>query len=489
MRQKNKLKFRKNKSRETILVIFVIVLAFFFCEGGCGSSGGDGDDASLSFNLKWPEQTSNTGYTTQAINTGGGIDCSSIGVATIDCNVYKDGNVEAGDEFACDQHKGIIDKVPSGSDLTLEIQAKDSNGKTKFEGKKTGIQVSDGETKTVGNVELDSTEQMQTYYQDSDGDGYGDPDSTMQDYSKPDGYVTNNTDCDDGDADIHPVASEVCGDDVDNDCDILTDEGCGPDPGTTWTEPNTGMEFVYVPSGCYQMGCNSTWSGSCYYIEKPVHEVCVDGFWISKYEVTIDEYRDYLQATGNETGVYFDDPSDCPIVDNSTYSLSGNDFGTNGTQPMVEVSWNAGKAMAGWLTDNTSHAFRLPTEAEWEYAARSGGKEQKYAGGDDVDNLAWYGGNSGGQTHNVGTKNPNDLGIYDMSGNVWEWCSDWYSKDYYSSSPTDNPQGPEAGSKVLGRGGSWHSDAGDVRTASRPPSRAPWGTYNYIGLRLVRTAD
>ena len=260
-----------------------------------------------------------------------------------------------------------------------------------------------------------------------------------------------------------------------------------PTPGDTWTEPNTGMEFVFVEDGCYQMGCGS-WTDNCVYNEKPVHEVCVDRFWISKYEVTIDEYRDYLQATGNGTGVDFGS-SYCPINNDSTYSLTGNKFGTKGTQPMVEVSWHGGKAMTKWLTDNTSHTFRLPTEAEWEYAARGGGKEQKYAGGNDLDSLAWYDGNSGGHTHNVGTKDPNGLGIYDMSGNVWEWCSDWYSGDYYSNSPTDNPQGPDSGSHRVVRGGSWYNRAVYVRTAYRNHYYAPSFTYYNFGLRLVRTAD
>lgn len=255
--------------------------------------------------------------------------------------------------------------------------------------------------------------------------------------------------------------------------------------GDTWTEPNTGMEFVYVPGGCYQMGCGS-WTDSCDDDEKPVHEVCVDGFWISKYEVTIDEYRDFLLSTGDTDGVDWGD-SYCPIEKGGSYSLSGNKFGQEGDQPITEVSWHGARAFAEWMSRQSGKEIRLPTEAEWEYAARSGGKEQKFAGGDYADELAWYGESwSNGSTHDVGTKSPNDLDIFDMSGNVWEWCSDWYSSDYYANSPEDNPQGPETGSHRVIRGGSWGNNAEDVRTVARDFS-GPSGAYNFLGLRLVRT--
>jgi len=257
--------------------------------------------------------------------------------------------------------------------------------------------------------------------------------------------------------------------------------------GDTWTEPNTGMEFVWVPGGCYQMGCGS-WTDNCNDDEKPVHEVCVDGFWIGKYEVTIDQYRKFLQATGNTDGVNLGIEY-CLINRGGSYFLSGNELAHNTEQPMVEVSRHGARAFAEWLSRKTGKEFRLPTEAEWEYAARSAGKKQKYAGGDDVDSVAWYADNSGDQTHEVGIKSPNDLGIYDMSGNVWEWCSDWYSEDYYSNSPKNNPQGPSSGSyRGVGRGGSWFNDAEYVRSVDRL-HRGPSYQNLDMGLRLVRTAD
>ena len=257
-----------------------------------------------------------------------------------------------------------------------------------------------------------------------------------------------------------------------------------PEAGETWTEPTTGMEFVWVTGGCYQMGCGN-WTDNCDDDEKPVHEVCVDGFWIGKYEVTIDQYRNFLQSTGNTEGVDWDD-EDCPIEKDNSFSLSGNKFGQHGHQPMVEVSWNGARAFTNWLSRNTGKEFGLPTEAKWEYAARSGGKRQKYAGGNDVDSVAWYEDNSGDHTHKVGSKSPNGLGIYDMSGNVWEWCSDRYAEDYYSNSPQKNPQGPSSGSYWAARGGSFAYHAGDVRTANRV---GYWSTRFNLGLRLMRTVD
>ncbi len=254
-----------------------------------------------------------------------------------------------------------------------------------------------------------------------------------------------------------------------------------PSAGDTWTEPVTGMEFVWVPGGCYQMGCGS-WAGNCDDNEKPVHEVCLDGFWMGKYEVTINQYRKFLQATGYSDGVDWDD-DDCPVNRGGSYSLSGNKFGKNGDQPMVEVSWHGAKAFADWLSRKSGREIRLPTEAEWEYAARSGGKKEKYAGGDDVNSLAWYDDNSGGRTHEVGTKSPNGLGIYDMSGNVWEWVEDkWH--DSYRGAPTDGSAWVSGSdSRRVIRGGGWSSFPRYVRAAGRSRN-GPGDTNCILGFRL-----
>ena len=139
------------------------------------------------------------------------------------------------------------------------------------------------------------------------------------------------------------------------------------------------------------------------------------------------------------------------------------------------------------LNQKTGKRHRLPTAAEWEYAARSGGKREKWAGTSserDLADYAWYDKNSGQQTHPVGQKKPNGLGLYDMSGNVWEWCQDWYDKDYYRGGPKDNPNGPDSGNFRVLRGGSWPLNARSARPAYRFFG-VPAGRYSNIGFRLV----
>lgn len=252
------------------------------------------------------------------------------------------------------------------------------------------------------------------------------------------------------------------------------------DVGFDFIDPSTGMEFVRVEGWCFQMGDTFGDGGSD---EQPVHEVCVDDFYMGKYEVTIDQYRQYLQATGNTGGVDWDD-DDCPLRNNSSYSLSGNKFGDDDNKPMVEVSWEGARDMARWLSRNSRGEYRLPTEAEWEYAARSGGKREKYSGGNNVDEVAWYDGNSNDRTHRVGTKAANGLGLHDMSGNVYEWCSDRYDSDYYGTSPRNNPEGPSSGSDRVFRGGGWDGDSRIVRSAYRN-WYWPDGTNDGLGFRLV----
>ncbi len=225
--------------------------------------------------------------------------------------------------------------------------------------------------------------------------------------------------------------------------------------GRTWRDPTTGMEFVFVPGGCYRMGSNSG-----QHDEKPVHEVCVDGFWMGKFEVTQAEWQRVMGS--NPSGFKGD------------------------RNPVEQVSWNDAQEFIKRLNAKGNGTFRLPTEAEWEYAARSGGKDEKYAGGNDVNRVAWYGGNSGNKTHPVGTKAPNGLGLYDMSGNVWEWCQDWYNDKAYSQHSRQNPIYSGGGGSRVDRGGSWFFNARLVRAADRDGGD-PGGRSRDLGFRLLRT--
>jgi len=226
--------------------------------------------------------------------------------------------------------------------------------------------------------------------------------------------------------------------------------------GKVFRDPVTGMEFVFVKGGCYQMGSNSGISD-----EKPVHEVCVDDFYIGKYEVTQGEWE---KVMGNNPSRFTSCGSDCPVE---------------------TVSWDDAKDFIRKLNSRSSVTFRLPKEAEWEYAAK-GGENHTYSGSDNVDSVAWYGSNSGNKTHRVGTKQANGFGLYDMSGNVWEWVEDVYNKNAYSKHQRNNPIYTGKGSYRVLRGGSWNFSAGLVRSADR----SAWGPGNrdyYLGFRVLRT--
>ncbi len=239
--------------------------------------------------------------------------------------------------------------------------------------------------------------------------------------------------------------------------------------------------MILVEGGWFDMGSNDGHSE-----EKPVHRVYVNSFYIGKYEVTLGEFKTFIDATGYKTDAEKDDVSYIrtgSVVKKQTgvnwrHDVKGSTQ-TELNNPVIHVSWNDAVAYAKW------EGKRLPTEAEWEYAARGGNKNKgyKYSGSNNIDEVAWYTNNSGSKTHPVGQKKPNELGIYDMSGNVWEWCSDWYDENYYNKSPEKNPQGPSSGTYRVARGGSWNPIDGDCRAADRGGS-TPTYRNNLVGFRL-----
>ncbi len=219
-------------------------------------------------------------------------------------------------------------------------------------------------------------------------------------------------------------------------------------------------ELVSIPAGEFMMGSNKSAD------EKPVHRVQLGAFRLGKTEVT----QGLWQALMGE---------------NPSNFKKGNNY------PVEPVSWDDCIKFINKLNDLTDGSFRLPTEAEWEYACRAGTSGDRYG---DLDEIAWYGGNSGGETNPVGKKQPNAWGLYDMLGNVWEWCQDMYDENFYSNSPAQNPLAGivKFGGKISGgfrviRGGSWVLVAGSVRAAVRSRSDPGDRYYSILGFRLART--
>lgn len=249
-------------------------------------------------------------------------------------------------------------------------------------------------------------------------------------------------------------------------------------------------EMIFVEGGTFQMGCDDTRDGNCMDREKPVHSVTVSSFYLSKYEITHKQYIEFLNAINCNSDGTFNDPEFGSVtyinMNRAVIGYSAGRFNFKGSNraltedtPVIFVSWFGANAYCRWA------GGRLPTEAEWEYAARGGNKSQGYrfSGSNDLNAVAWWNGNSGSRTHPVGTKQANELGLHDMTGNVMEWCSDWFDANYYSISPSNNPKGPATGRSRVLRGGSWFTMS--ARVAGRIVN-LPSFTYIDYGFRLLQ---
>ncbi len=225
-----------------------------------------------------------------------------------------------------------------------------------------------------------------------------------------------------------------------------------------FTDPLSGIEFVPVPGGCYQMG--DTFNTGFHW-EQPVHTVCISDFSIGKFEVTQGQWK---RIVGSAHAYFSTCGDDCPVE---------------------QVSWNDAQEFIRELNRQTGGSYRLPTEAEWEYAARSGGRDEMFSGGGDADAVAWHNQNSNGSALKVGTKQANGLGIHDMSGNVWEWVQDWYGT--YDNVRQINPTGPATGNVRVFRGGSWSHGTANARTSIRYYN-TPETRINFLGFRIAAPA-
>lgn len=222
-----------------------------------------------------------------------------------------------------------------------------------------------------------------------------------------------------------------------------------------------GVEYpmVFVEGGTFKMGSDDSdaYYSEAFYDENPVHSVILSGYHIGKYEVT----QELWEAVMGSNPSHF----------------------KGARRPVEQVSWDDCQVFIRKLNSLTGKNFKLPTEAQWEYAARGGKKSRgyKYSGSNTIGDVAWYTNNSGKKTHDVGTKIPNELGLYDMAGNVWEWCSDWYGSYVFSSQT--NPSGLSRGSCRVSRGGSWREGASSCRISKRN-FYLPGGSGYGLGFRL-----
>jgi formylglycine-generating enzyme required for sulfatase activity len=272
-----------------------------------------------------------------------------------------------------------------------------------------------------------------------------------------------------------------------------------------WTVPGLDMKMVYVGRGSFRMGSRDGAKD-----EKPVHRVSISRhYWIGKYEVVQSQFRTFSRATRYRTeadrrGGAWVKKSDGWVTPNVGWT----EVFPGENQPVTCVSWNDIIVFCEWLTEREQSAgrlsegyqYRLPTEAEWEYAARGGGKSEDYphrwlnykqdlswyyqTGSKDLKEAAWYYETSGGQTHPVGQKAPNELGIHDMLGNVTEWCLDSHESDYYARSPETDPVNTAKPTLRVSRGGAWLSCAADCRPARRFRNR-PYHRGHHLGFRVV----
>ena len=260
-------------------------------------------------------------------------------------------------------------------------------------------------------------------------------------------------------------SKDVNGDGVVNVTDVVDvinyilkpSEDPNPSANRTFTVNGVSFDMIAVEGGTFTMGATEEQGNDAESNESPTHQVTLSSYMIGKTEVTQELWQAVM---GSNPSIY-----------------------SNSNLPVETVSWEDCQIFITKLNGLTGKKFRLPTEAEWEYAARGGNKSQgyKYSGSNTIDDVAWYRSNSSSGPHLVATKAPNELGIYDMSGNVWEWCSDRYGD--YSSSAQTNPTGPASGANRVLRGGGWSDDARYCRVSFRS-SLSPSGSYSYMGFRL-----
>lgn len=273
--------------------------------------------------------------------------------------------------------------------------------------------------------------------------------------------------------------------------------GYAVEPPRTYTGKD-GIVMSYVPEGSFKMGSDEP---DIVLSAGPVHRVTTDAFYMDRYEITNRQYADFLNAAKpsegpdgsrpkwvvlrsdlEETGKENWWPTEIIMVNGVYRAFEGYE-----TLPAITVSWDGARVYCEWAAE------RLPTEAEWEKAARGGLEGKVYEWGNEIPtggvifDRSWKDNQRPAPTEPVGNYHPNGYGLYDMAGNVWEWCSDWYDQNYYKTSPSDNPKGPDSGNFKVLRGGSWYNNAYVLRVALRNSS-TPTNQNDAVGFRCVKDA-
>lgn len=267
--------------------------------------------------------------------------------------------------------------------------------------------------------------------------------------------------------------------------------------------------MILIEGGVFKMGSDD------YENEQPVHEVRLDSFYMSRFQIMVKEFKRFVEETNFQTdadkkgGVYFSWTGlEWTLIPGFNWkdSILSHDIVFEYNNPVLHVSWYDAVAYCNWLSTQNglekvytineakitarwnAGGYRLPSEAEWEYAARGGNKSMgfTYAGSNTLDEVGWHSKNSGRLgPKTVGQKQANELGLYDMSGNVWEWCWNWYGRDYYKTGPNENPQGPDKGQYRVVRGGSWCNTPTYLRSSNRANFHVD-GMLPMIGFRVAR---
>jgi formylglycine-generating enzyme required for sulfatase activity len=357
---------------------------------------------------------------------------------------------------------------------------------------------------------------------DCDGDGIAadedcdDTDSTTVDDMDCDGVATD-ADCNDddstllaiGDCDDDGIATDDDCDDYDStlralgDCDddgFDTDADCDDtDPDSTTIdldgdcdgredyEADHGGTMIKIEAQTFEMGCTAGMS-SCASDESPAHFVTLtNDFYIGQTEVTQGEYAGMM---GTNPSHFSSCGSDCPVEQVNWHESAAFANAVSDSEDLEQCYTCTGSGSSTVCSiavePYSCGGYRLPTEAEWEAAARCG-EDTLYPGSTVINDVAWYSGSLGATTHTVATKASNACGLYDMSGNVWEWIQDWYSSSYYSSSPGTDPSGATSGDLRVSRGGGWNGAPASARVAYRDWAHPTYRDFNY-GLRLLRTS-